>query len=416
LPVTELIRVDDHLAVCADCRQRVEAALPGAAASLYEGLRADAASLSGADGASGHLSFDQIAGYVDESLAASERHLIADHLASCAQCARESDDLRAFKAEPLSQPGRVPAAESAVSAKWWDRLRARFGPLSLAPAFGWALAALLLIVLAGWLIRFARDRKPSELTEKTVTPMPSTLLTPSLVPQPIPSPNTPDVPLVAQLNDNGGQVMLDRQGDVKGLGDLPPAYRQMVKDALMKQRLGRPSTLDELNRRSSSLMGADDEGHQFSLTNPVGKVVLTARPVFKWTPLDGAAGYVVEVFDGQFNLIAKSGEVTITRWVTAQSLARGQTYSWQVKSIQHGQQVQAPKPPAPQARFRVLDTQQADEIAHARRTYAKSHLMLGLLYARAGLLDEAARELRALQTANPNSDVPRRLLASLQSQ
>jgi hypothetical protein len=412
LQAPELISVDDHLAVCADCRRRVEAALPGPVASLYDGLRAEAASLSESYDADGHLGFDQIAGYVDESLAPSERQFIADHLASCARCAREADDFRAFKTEPVSQPGRVPVAVSHATTRWWGRLRARFGVPSPAPAFGWALAALLLIILAGWLIRFARDRKSSELAERGATPTPSILLTP----QPIQSPATPDIALVARLNDGGGQVTLDRQGELTGLGDLPASYQRMVKDALTSQRLARPSTLDELTRRSSSLMGTDEHGHQFSLTNPVGKVVLTDRPVFRWSPLDGAAGYVVEVYDGQFNLVAKSVEVTSTTWATTQPLARGQSYSWQVKAIKDGQQFQAPKPPAPQARFRVLDNQQADEIARARRAYGSSHLVLGLLYARAGLLGEAERELRALQTANPTSDVVRRLLASIRSQ
>jgi len=105
-----------------------------------------------------------------------------------------------------------------------------------------------------------------------------------------------------------------------------------------------------------------------------------------------------------------------TAWTVTPPLARGQSYSWQVKAIKDGQQFQAPKPPAPQARFRVLGGQQADEIVRARRSYGSSHLVLGLMYARAGLLDEAARELRALQSANPNSDVARRLLASIQNQ
>jgi len=38
-----------------------------------------------------------------------------------------------------------------------------------------------------------------------------------------------------------------------------------------------------------------------------------------------------------------------------------------------------------------------------------------LLYARAGLLDEAEQELRALQKANPNVTIVRRLLANVQA-
>jgi len=416
LTAVELIAVDDHLAACPDCRRRAEASLPGAAVSLYAGLRVDAAPLPEVAGAGGHLTFDQIAGSVDESLAATERQFVADHLASCAQCARQAQDLRAFNDEPTSLPGRAPAAERAQAESWWDKFRARFRPLTPAPALRWTLAAAVLIVLAGWLILFPRGRKSPELAEIGGTPAAGAQRTPDLTPQPLPSPSPSEVPLVAQLNDGGGRVTLDRQGELKGLDGLSPAYRQMVKDALTTRRLARPSALDELNRRGSSLMGADEQGNQFSLTSPVGKVILTDRPTFHWTPLAGAAGYVVELYDEQFNLVAKNREVEGTAWTVTPPLARGQSYSWQVKAIKDGQQFQAPKPPAPQARFRVLGGQQADEIVRARRSYGSSHLVLGLMYARAGLLDEAARELRALQSANPNSDVARRLLASIQNQ
>jgi len=79
------------------------------------------------------------------------------------------------------------------------------------------------------------------------------------------------------------------------------------------------------------------------------------------------------------------------------------------------QEFTSPRPPAPQAKFRILDQAKAHELAPARRAYASSHLTLGLLSAQAGLLDEAEQELRALQKANPNSAIARRLLAGVQA-
>ena len=87
LQATELISVDDHLAICADCRQRVEAMLPGAAASLYANLQTEAFPLLDTGNAVRHPTFDQIAYYVDELLAGTEQQFVADHLASCARCA-----------------------------------------------------------------------------------------------------------------------------------------------------------------------------------------------------------------------------------------------------------------------------------------------------------------------------------------
>ncbi len=55
-------------------------------------------------------------------------------------------------------------------------------------------------------------------------------------------------------------------------------------------------------------------------------------------------------------------------------------------------------------------------IEEARRTSPPSHLVLGILYAEAGLLDEADRELAALSNLNPQSSLPSNLLSDLRRQ
>ena len=54
-----------------------------------------------------------------------------------------------------------------------------------------------------------------------------------------------------------------------------------------------------------------------------------------------------------------------------------------------------------------------NELAQARRVYASSHLTLGLLYAEAGLLDEAEQEFRSLQKSNPDSALVQKLLTQI---
>ena len=83
--------------------------------------------------------------------------------------------------------------------------------------------------------------------------------------------------------------------------------------------------------------------------------------------------------------------------------------------MKDGQEITSPRPPAPQAKFRVLDQAKANELAQARRDHRSSHLTLGLLYADAGLLREAEQEFRLLQNANPNSELARTLLRQVQS-
>jgi hypothetical protein len=207
--------------------------------------------------------------------------------------------------------------------------------------------------------------------------------------------------------------MLNREGKLSGVDNLPPAYQRMVKALLTNQRLAKSPLLAGLNRPSSSLMGGDEQGNKFSVTEPVGRVVLSDRPTFRWSHLDGTTGYVVEVYDKKFNLAAASSQLTVNSWTVPQPLKRGGIYSWQVKAIKDGQESRSPRPPTPQAKFRILDLAKVNELEQARRAYASSHLALGLLYVQAGLLDEAEQEFRALRKFNPDSALVEGLLSQV---
>jgi hypothetical protein len=188
-----------------------------------------------------------------------------------------------------------------------------------------------------------------------------------------------------------------------------------VKKALTTGRVEKSSKLNGLNRQASSLMSSDNPNDKFSVIEPVGNVLMTNQPTFRWSPLEGASGYVVEVYDNNFKLVTTSPQLPNYSWALPQSLPPGQVYSWQVKAIKEGQEITSPRPPAPQAKFRILDQAKANELAKARRAYASSHLALGLLYADAGLLKESEGELRILQKANPDSDLARKLLRHVQA-
>jgi hypothetical protein len=51
----------------------------------------------------------------------------------------------------------------------------------------------------------------------------------------------------------------------------------------------------------------------------------------------------------------------------------------------------------------------------ARREHPDAHLLLGLLYARAGLADEAEREMKTLARLNPDSEIVRKLMQSIRA-
>jgi len=160
-------------------------------------------------------------------------------------------------------------------------------------------------------------------------------------------------------------------------------------------------------------MSSGNQKGEFSVMDPVGVVLMTNQPAFRWSAMEGATGYVVEVYDEQFKRVASSPQLTSLSWTT--TLPNGKVYSWQVKATKNGQEMTSPRPPAPQAKFRVLDQAKVNELARARRAYGSSHLTLGLLYAEAGLLKEAETEFRALRRANPNSELARSLLRQVQA-
>src|SRR5262249_16558203 len=123
-----------------------------------------------------------------------------------------------------------------------------------------------------------------------------------------------------------------------------------------------------------------------------------------------------KIYDADFNEVAVSPQLSNTVWIVTRSLERGRTYSWQVTARAGDKEVSSPVKPAPEARFMTLDRAKANELANAKSAAAGSHLTLGVLYAQAGLLDDAERELQALLRANPKSTLAQRLLRSVRAE
>ena len=329
------------------------------------------------------------------------------------------NDLRGFRdqgAPELDREYQPSVIRTAPENRWHRFVTAMSSLLPRPPALvlGSALTALLVLV-AGWLIWRALGPKEMKPVITQTTPSPTApVLTPVVSPAP-PLEGAGEM-LLAQLNDGGGQIILDREGKLSGIERLPPAYQQMVKGALTNRQLEKSPLLAGLTRPGSLVIrGGDNQGGKFSVIEPIGKVMLSDQPAFRWSRLDGATSYAVEIYDDKFALVATSPQLTDDSWTPPQSLQRGVIYSWQVKAIKEGQEFITPRAPASQAKFRILDQAKVNELAQARRTYASSHLALALLYAQAGLLDEAERELRALQKANPNSAIVRRLLTNVRA-
>jgi hypothetical protein len=412
IPAAELLSIADHTAGCEVCRRRIGGAQNGDAAffELRSQVFEDIAETST------HLTPAQTAAYVDHDLSGEALQMASDHLTHCNECVLAVADLRAFRNEiaPSLDREYQPATVPVVPVKEGRRSVFGFLPFRVAPApaFAGVTLAVLVLALIGWVVWRNRQQQPSPQIAETPT-------TPSQPapqqPEPTPAQSQAAPVVVAQINDGSSALTLDKDGKLSGADNLPPNYQTLLKNALSSGRVEKSSQLQGLTRPPSSLMGANNDAHAFSVVEPMGTVLLTAQPRFRWAAMQGATSYVVEVYDESFNLVTSSPQLTTLDWITTTALPRGHTYSWQVKATTDGETITSPRPPAPQAKFRIVDQARANEIAKARRAFGSSHLTLGLLYADAGLLHEAEQEFRLLQKANPNSDLARDLLRQVQA-
>ena len=414
----ELVSLDRHVAVCAECRRRLSAVVQEEKfLSLKKALDSEPDDQ--------HLDYEHLAAYVDGLLADEEVEITESHLAVCQKCHLMASDLSVFKDEVAPDLNKVYAPPAALphSPKVWERLTEFLHSVlsfrSPAMTVGFGTTLLLLIGVAVWLVlrsNLPENRPPHEVAQNpgstpTVTPTPASSPQDDNTPSPTPTPEATPEALLA-LNDGSRRIAIDEQGNLTGLDELSPAHRQAVKNGLATQQVVNPSALAGVSGKPGALRG-ESNGSAFAPLNPLGKVILTTHPTFSWSRLDGATAYKVVVYDSTFNPVSSSPQLTTTSWATTHALKRGEIYSWQVIATKDGQEVKVPVPPASEAKFKVLEQGGANELDRARRSYGNSHLALGVLYAQAGLLDEAEREFSLLLKANPNSDVVRNLLRNV---
>jgi hypothetical protein len=389
LPPSDVLLVDDHLAACDICMQKAQANRSNV--DLREILSAG----------DEHLTYEQMTGLVDETLSPAELEIAEAHRQTCDECSLEIASFRKLHDELAASTKTAAPIEHRG---WLNRLFAKPYLRIAVPVMG-----ALIVVAIVWALLKNTDQPIAEVTPPPV-PTPSTA-TASPENNGEVNSNGDDSKVVAALIDAGGKIEIDEHGNITGInaGDLEPKLRAALKD----QPLELPSDLRQLKSSAGVLMGSSDNGVPFKITGPVGRVVESHRPSFTWQPLKDANSYKVGIYDNAFNEIASSPELHATKWTPAVSLKRGVIYQWQVTAIRNGEEIKSPVRPAPEAKFKIADQSSINEIEKARRS--NSHLLLGIAYANAGLIDEAEREFQVLQRNNPNSDIARKLLARVRS-
>jgi hypothetical protein len=380
----ELLGVSEHLVRCETCRARV---LGGK--DLAAGAGAVHACLSSEPGAGAHLTYDEIAAYVDGRMGHAEASMVELHARECGACATDLREIRDLKT-------LIDRARPAVARR--GRL---FG--SWRAAFGWrAVLACAAAAACAALVAVVIHNRAVNPTARVEAPAQS----------PSPQERSSPVAAIARLRDGDRLIALSADGALTGLDGLPDRYRAAVSQALTTRRVETADTVSELSARRGVLLGSPTARASLDLLEPIGTVVESQHPIFRWTPVSGAE-YRVAVFDGEFQQAAGSDWMQEPQWESPRALRRGARYSWQVTVRQNGEEFTAPAPPAPEAAFQVLGASAENELAQLRNAWGESHLVMGLAYARAGLLDEAKRQFQAVADQNPGSPDAAALLASL---
>ena len=416
----ENLFVQTHVAACEKCREKLAQIISPEKA--FAAIRSDFAFEDFSDEPE-HLPYEQLEFFVDNKLDEVDREIAESHLSICENCAADLADLQVYR-----QIAAAPAAinERVVETRersFWQKLFAFDSISSLAP-----IAAVLLIAIlfgAWFLLRGSRTEEIAQANQnQNTTPSnisaANNLTAPNVSPETSPSPeispepveNPPESESLYALND--GNLTVDDKGNVKGLENLSPSTQNLVKQSLQSGKIS--VAANSLGGNTGVLMsdGGTDNGVPFALQTPIGKVIRENQPVLRWKPLKDATSYQVAIVDDKFRVVEQSGKLTATSWKPSKPLPRGANYSWQVTATRNdGTETVSPSSPAPQARFRIVEQNLFDDLQRLEKSGARSHLALGVLYAKAGLKQEARREFEMLVKENPKSSLARKLLQSV---
>jgi hypothetical protein len=183
----------------------------------------------------------------------------------------------------------------------------------------------------------------------------------------------------------------------------PPHGRwSTLVDTALATGIARPAILDVVQFPAEALR-SDESSETGAVIAPLGTAIDDTRPTFRWS-LPAPMRAVVYIFRNGRE-VARSPELTATRWKCDRELARGGTYRWQV-ALGDDERI-LPTPPQPPADFHVIDDAAHAEIAEARRLHPGDHLLLGVLHARHGVLGTAESELRSYAVQHPDPKVDR---------
>lgn len=384
LTTSELFEIDDHLSQCEECRSKF--VNQNQTEALRKKLMND--DIEDLD----HLQFEQLASYVDQNLNASELLKTKAHLQVCDLCSNEVEDLKAFRSSiprvAKTETENIIPLQRKVSRWMW--VSAVAAAIAIATTTGLVWYQNRIEGLQGQLkkvesqnAKLQHDIEQAGINEQSII-----------------------------FKDGATEIRIRKDGQVIAALSIPQEQQEAIRNAVEHQKLNIPPDVSSMIGKSEVLMGNSEE-LPFRLLTPVATAVATARPVFRWESLESASTYQVRIFDSEFHSILQSPWVAQTEWTPTNSLPLSTTFIWQVAAKKQNEEVISPLAPFPDAKFRILSSDEIAKLQELQNKYSGFHLIVGVQYAQLGLLDDAEYEFGALQQSNPNSKEAFELLRSV---
>lgn len=324
-----------------------------------------------------HLPQTDLEAYANGRLPAARLDFCRTHLESCDACRAELEDIRTLQSDLSTFQRSEPIRREP------ERRRRRRNPALPLVVSGATVLAAAVSTILWW-----EHRKPRTNTISTPTAaVAHTATAPAAV-----STQTRDTHLAS------------------GVAAVPNDVRSAAPVAIQHGKPLQPPA--EVNRPRRPVSSGAHTG--FALLGPFGKSIAETRPEFTWQPLPGAIGYTVSIVDEGLHPVQHSPGLRATSWRPRHPLRPGETYLWQVTATLHGgTKVVASEPSLSETALRINLPKLADDMERFKQGHQDAHLILGALYAQAGMLNESAEELKKVPPSDPSYNMARAMLKTL---
>jgi hypothetical protein len=395
--IDELGTIGEHLHGCRSCYQAYLAVL-----QTRFPIEIDFDELAGLKG--WHLEGEELADYLGGRMNQVDLDYARLHLQECGACKQRVYDSSNNWPENASSKGTHEEYET----PWREYLPA----FRSTPSPRFRVAAALLLVIGIALVLWAVLNTGPKETD-VAQDVPSETIPSQNVPEqatpPLPAPRSTAIDRPAN-SSSGKHTGGARNSDNREAGRRP--YRD--ESVLLARELTIPPAIEMLDRTPAiAIRGNRASIQSFTIVRPFTTLINNDRPTFSWTTLNGATSYTVSVYDADLHLVRTSEPLIETQWLMPDRLEAGMVYTWMVTARKDGQEIIAPASPA-RAEFKILGKPELRKLNRMVRRTA-SHAARGVLYAEAGLLDEAEMEFQIHLSLRPVDERVKGLLRIVKS-